>query len=76
MRMSEFWELVDGEFGPGHGRPLVHDHVIGALGHRTAYQVCPAQAMQGSKEMERGNWQIPPSRQEGLVRPWECGPGV
>lgn len=35
MRMSDFWGLVDGEFGPGPGRTLVRDHVLSALGHRT-----------------------------------------
>jgi hypothetical protein len=34
--LSEFWSLVDGEFGPARGRTLVRDHVIGRLGHRTA----------------------------------------
>jgi hypothetical protein len=36
--LSEFWGLVDGEFGPAQGRTLVRDHVIGALGHRTAQE--------------------------------------
>jgi hypothetical protein len=34
--MSEFWVLVDTEFGPLQGRTLVRDHVLGGLGHRTA----------------------------------------
>jgi Protein of unknown function (DUF3046) len=38
VRLSEFWTLVDGEFGPARGRTLARDHVIGALGHRTAEQ--------------------------------------
>lgn len=42
VRMSEFWQLVDGEFGPGRGRTLVRDHVIGLLGHRTAEQALDA----------------------------------
>ncbi|MGZ4603545.1 MAG: DUF3046 domain-containing protein [Kineosporiaceae bacterium] len=42
MRLSEFWDLVDGEFGLVQGRTLVRDHVIGALGHRTAGQVLEA----------------------------------
>jgi hypothetical protein len=40
--MSEFWTLVDDEFGRGQGRALVHDHVVGALGHRTAEQALEA----------------------------------
>ncbi len=35
MRYSEFWELVDGVFGP-LGRTLAADQVIGALDDRTA----------------------------------------
>lgn len=42
MRHSEFWSLVDGEFGPGYGRTLTRDHVVGALGHRTADQALEA----------------------------------
>jgi hypothetical protein len=42
MRMSEFWTLVDGEFGAVQGRTLVRDHVVGALGHRTAQQAVDA----------------------------------
>lgn len=40
--MSEFWTLLDGEFGPGRGRALVRDHVVGALGHRTPQQALDA----------------------------------
>ncbi len=40
--MSEFWGLVDGEFGAGYGRTLVRDHVIGDLGNRTAGQALEA----------------------------------
>lgn len=36
--MSDFWGLVDGEFGPARGRTLVRDHVLGALRYRTAEQ--------------------------------------
>jgi hypothetical protein len=40
--MSDFWILVDGEFGPVHGRMLVREHVLGALGHRTPQQALDA----------------------------------
>jgi Protein of unknown function (DUF3046) len=40
--MSEFWILVDEEFGSGPGRALVRDHVVGSLGHRTAEQALAA----------------------------------
>jgi len=36
MRLTEFWELVHGEFGQARGDMLVADHVLGALGNRTA----------------------------------------
>ncbi len=35
MRHSDFWRLVDEEFGPGYGRTLVRDQVLGDLSHRT-----------------------------------------
>jgi hypothetical protein len=38
VRSSEFWELVDGEFGQAHGRTLVRDHVLFELANRTAEQ--------------------------------------
>jgi len=40
--MSDFWILVDGEFGAAQGRALVRDHVVGALGHRSAEQAMAA----------------------------------
>ena len=42
MRHSEFWTLVDDEFGRSYGRTLVRDHVLGGLGHRTAEQALAA----------------------------------
>jgi hypothetical protein len=38
VRISEFWELVDEEFGRAHGRTLARDHVLMELGNRTAEQ--------------------------------------
>jgi Protein of unknown function (DUF3046) len=38
VRSSEFWQLVDDEFGRAHGRTLVADHVLFRLGNRTAQQ--------------------------------------
>lgn len=35
VRLSEFWRLVDEEFGPGYGRLLVDTHVLTELGNRT-----------------------------------------
>lgn len=36
MRHSEFWTLVEEEFGSAHGHALVRDHVLRALAYRTA----------------------------------------
>ena len=67
VRMSEFWTLVDGEFGAAAGRALVRDHVLGALGHRTAQQALDA------GEPHRTVWlalcedlQVPPERWLGV----------
>jgi len=35
MRMSDFWRLMDDEFGAAYARSLARDHVLGALGNRT-----------------------------------------
>ena len=35
MRESEFWRLMDEEFGPQYSRTLAGDLVVGALGERT-----------------------------------------
>ncbi|MFN8080368.1 MAG: DUF3046 domain-containing protein [Kineosporiaceae bacterium] len=34
--MSEFWQLVEDEFGAVYGRTLARDHVLGSLAQRTA----------------------------------------
>lgn len=36
VRVSEFWTLVDDEFGTAYGRSLAADHVLLVLGDRTA----------------------------------------
>lgn len=38
MRRSEFWTLVDDEFGRARGRVLARDQVLFELGNRTAEQ--------------------------------------
>lgn len=38
MRLTEFHELVDGQFGAMRGRSLLVDHVLAALDGRTAAQ--------------------------------------
>ena len=42
VRMSEFWTLVDDQFGSAQGRALVRDHIVGTLAHRTAEQAIAA----------------------------------
>ncbi|MGV0742306.1 DUF3046 domain-containing protein [Mycolicibacterium sp. XJ870] len=36
MRLTEFHERVDGQFGSMRGHSLLVDHVLGGLGGRTA----------------------------------------
>jgi Protein of unknown function (DUF3046) len=40
--MSEFWDLVDAEFGRSSSRTLARDHVLAVLGNRTAEQALAA----------------------------------
>ena len=70
MRLSEFWTLVDDEFGAAQGRALVRDHVLGVLGHRTAEQALDA------GEEPREVWlalcdelEVPPARRWGREQP-------
>jgi hypothetical protein len=66
VRHSEFWALVEEEFGSGHGRALVQDHVLRSLGYRTAQEALAAH------EAPRTVWMamcdeldIPPERRWG-----------
>lgn len=43
MRHSEFWELMDGEFGAAYARTLARDLVLGDLHDRTADEALSAQ---------------------------------
>lgn len=42
MRLTEFHELIDGQFGSIRGRSLLVDHVLTGLGGRTAAQAIEA----------------------------------
>ncbi|MUL80326.1 MULTISPECIES: DUF3046 domain-containing protein [unclassified Mycolicibacterium] len=42
MRLTEFNDLVDGQFGSMRGRSLLVDHVLTALDGRTAAQAIEA----------------------------------
>lgn len=50
MRLTEFHELVEAQFGPVRGASLLVDHVLARLGGRTA-----AQAIEAGVE-PRGVW--------------------
>lgn len=42
MRVSEFWRLMDDEFGAGYSRVLARDLVLRGRGDRTAAQALDA----------------------------------
>jgi hypothetical protein len=68
--LSEFWTLVDDEFGVAQGRTLVRDHVVAALDHRTAGQAIEA----GVEPREvwlalAADLQVPPERWYGREEP-------
>ncbi|MFL6100959.1 MAG: DUF3046 domain-containing protein [Actinomycetales bacterium] len=42
MRASEFWELMREEFGAGYAATLAREHVVSALGERTAQEALAA----------------------------------
>lgn len=42
MRASEFWELMREEFGAAYAATLAREHVVSALGERTAEQALTA----------------------------------
>ncbi|MDE9366196.1 DUF3046 domain-containing protein [Luteipulveratus sp. YIM 133132] len=75
MRMSEFWVLMDDEFGPSYSRVLARNHVIHALGDLTAEQALEAQ------RRPRDVWLalcddmgVPPERRLGVDRPVRDNP--
>lgn len=64
--MSQFWQLVDDEFGSSYGRMLTSSHVLEALANRT-----PDDALEAGMK-PREVWfalcedlQIPPERRLG-----------
>jgi hypothetical protein len=38
MRISDFWRLMDDEFGAAYAHSLARDHVLGTLGNLTPLQ--------------------------------------
>lgn len=68
--MSEFWVLVDEEFGVAQGHALVRDHVVGALGHRTPEQALDAGEDPGTVWFALcDDLQVPPERRWGRDEP-------
>lgn len=68
--MSQFWELMDDEFGAGYAPTLARSHSIHSLGSRTA-----AQALEDGVA-PRVVWAalcddlgVPPERRFGIDRP-------
>ncbi|WAP51016.1 DUF3046 domain-containing protein [Arthrobacter sp. ATA002] len=66
MRLSDFWRLMDDEFGAAYSRVLANDLVLGSLGGRTA-----AEALGGGIE-PKAVWlavcdvqDVPPERRLG-----------
>jgi len=75
--MSDFWVLVDGEFGAAQGRALVRDHVVGTLGHRTAEQALAAGV--DAREVWFAlcdDLQVPPERRWGREEGQRSGRGA
>ncbi len=70
VRVSEFWTLVEDEFGAAYGRSLAHDQVLLALGDRT-----PLQALDAGEDPKRvwlalcDAMDVPPQRRLGRDRP-------
>ena len=42
MRVSQFWSLMDDEFGTAYAASLARDHTLGSLGSRTADEALAA----------------------------------
>ncbi len=42
MRVSQFWSLMDDEFGTAYAASLARDHTLGSLGGRTADEALAA----------------------------------
>lgn len=75
MRVSQFWELMSGEFGASYARSVAADHALAALGHRTASEaladgIAPRLVWRALCD----DLQIPPERRFGVDRPGRDAP--
>lgn len=66
MHLSDFWRLMEDEFGSSYARSLASSHVLHALGDQTAIQALDSGAQ------PRGIWvalcedmDVPPERRLG-----------
>ena len=76
MRLSQFWTLINDEFGAAYASTVARDHVLSAVGGRTALEaieagVSPKQVWQAICE----DFDIPLSRRLGKdVQPQRVTP--
>jgi hypothetical protein len=42
LRLTEFWERMEGRFGSAYATSVARDQVIGPLGNRTAHEALQA----------------------------------
>lgn len=64
MRLTQFRELMDDEFGPARATSLAHDHVFAELGGRTVEQAL--ESGHDPREVWRAvcaAYDVPPARQ-------------
>lgn len=63
MRHTEFWERMEAALGPSYARTWSHEHVMSALGGRTASQAL--EAGETPKVVWRAVWEtldLPPTQ--------------
>jgi hypothetical protein len=70
MRLSEFWVLMDDEFGAAYARLLARTHVLGSLGGRTAQEALEAGERPRTVWLALcGDMDVPDERRLGRDRP-------
>lgn len=72
--MSEFWRLVEEEFGSGYGRVLIDSHVLAEAGYRTGGEALAAGV--APREVWRAlcvEMEVPKERWLGKDRPIRDG---
>ena len=70
MRVSEFWDLVNDEFGRTQGQLLVRELVLFELGNRTAQQaLADGVTVREVWSAMCGALDVPPARRWGRDKP-------